>query len=82
MNSAAVYIVAGTLIGLGIAQLSPVITAKAQPAADANFQFLTVGHGGSSGFLLNTRTGNIKYCFVAYAEPHHVECYKFADSAP
>jgi len=66
---------AGLLIGFGLAQLVPVVGAKAQSTTTGPYQMYVTGNG-AYGFLLDTATGDLWFCHphLQAGAPAAIQC--------
>jgi hypothetical protein len=79
---AVLALIAGVTLGFVIAHLN--IPAQAQ-STDGQYQmFVTSGSsGGPFGFLLNTRTGTLKFCNARIEQGRNIsQCIPVANSTP
>jgi hypothetical protein len=80
----ALALIAGVMIGLVLAHLNFGIPAQAQ-SPDGQYQmFVTSGSsGGPFGFLLNVRTGALKFCNARVEQGKNIsQCFPIPGSTP
>jgi hypothetical protein len=76
-------LIAGVMVGFVIAHLNVGIAAQAQSSEGYRMSVTSGTSGGPFGFLLNTRTGALKFCNARIEQGRNVsQCFPIPDSTP